>query len=109
MRKLNSYLVILLVLILINSCAGIPEVPICAEVSLSKGICTYTISGKNIVVDDEHPLEGQTWFDMRAKVLAVPASSWAQVKAWMIKQCKRTNKCSVDISSWDRNLDSNSP
>ena len=86
-----------------------PDVPLCAEVSMSKGVCTYTASGKIVEVTDERPLNGQTWFDIRAKTLAVPASSWAQVKAWMIKQCKKTNKCSVDISSWDRNLDSNTP
>ena len=87
----------------VASCATIPDVPICAEVSLSRGICTYTVSGKNIVVDDEHPLDNLTWFDIRSKVLATPASSWAEIKAWMIKMCKK-NKCDVDISSWDREL-----
>jgi len=91
-------------LLLISSCASIPDVPICAEINLSKGICTYTLSGKNIVVDDDHPLNGQTWFDMRSKILAVPASSWAEIKSWMIKQCKKTNKCDADISQWDRDI-----
>lgn len=72
---------------------------------MSRGFCTYTVSGKNIEVTDEKPLNGQTWFDMRSKVLAVPASSWGEIKAWMIKQCKK-NKCNVDISSWDRELTS---
>lgn len=70
---------------------------------MSKGVCTFTVSGKNIEITDEKPYEGQTWFDMRSKVLAVPAKSWADIKAWMIKQCKK-NKCNVDISSWDREL-----
>jgi len=91
-------------LLLISSCASIPDVPICAEINLSKGICTYTLSGKNIVVDDDNPLNGQTWFDMRSKILAVPASSWAEIKTWMIKQCKKTNKCDADISQWDRDI-----
>lgn len=78
-----------------------PNVPVCAEVTMSKGFCTYTVSGINVIVDDDHPLEGQTWFDIRAKTLSVPASSWASLKAWMIKMCKQ-NKCSFDISSWDR-------
>ncbi len=93
-------------LVLIASCATIPEVPICAEVSLSKGICTYTVSGKNITVDDEHPLSGQTWFDLRSKALSVPADSWGEVKAWMVKMCKK-NKCNIDVSSWDRDLTQN--
>jgi len=102
-RKLLNCSVLLLVLIF-SSCASIPNVVVCAEINLSKGICTYTVSGKNIVVDDEHPLNGQTWFDMRSKILAVPASSWAQIKVWMIKQCKKTNKCDADISQWDRDI-----
>lgn len=103
-QNLLRLLTIWLVLKLSTSCSSVPEVPICAEVSMSKGVCTYTVSGKNIIVDDEHPLDGQTWFDMRSKVLAVPASSWAKLKSWMIKQCKRTNKCDVDIDSWDRSI-----
>ncbi len=78
-----------------------PDVPLCAEVSMSKGVCTYTASGKTVEVTDEKPLNGQTWFDIRAKTLAVPAGSWAEIKAWMIKMCKK-HKCNVDISSWDR-------
>jgi FKBP-type peptidyl-prolyl cis-trans isomerase 2 len=93
-----------LLVLIFSSCASIPNVVVCAEINLSKGICTYTVSGKNIVVDDEHPLNGQTWFDMRSKILAVPASSWAQIKVWMIKQCKKTNKCDADISQWDRDI-----
>lgn len=86
------------------SCGTVPDVIICAEVNISKGLCTFTVSGRNIVVDDDHPYENQTWFDIRAKTLSVPASSWAQIKAWMIKQCKKTKKCEVDIDSWDREL-----
>lgn len=101
--KKNLKVLFLSLSIFANSCATIPDVPICAEVTLSKGICAYTISKKTVTVDDDHPLEGQTWFDMRAKVLAVPATSWAKVKAWMIKICKQ-QRCDVDISSWDRDL-----
>lgn len=89
--------------LLANSCASIPDVPICAEVSMSKGICTYTVSGKNIEITDDKPLNGQTWFDIRAKNLSVPADSWAELKAWMVKMCKK-NGCNVDISSWDRDI-----
>lgn len=101
-RSWNWHLIILF--LFVSSCASVPDVPICAEVSMSKGICVYTVSGKSIAVDDEHPLEGQTWFDIRVKTLSVPASSWAKIKAFMIKQCKKTKKCDVDISSWDREI-----
>lgn len=89
----------------LSGCASIPDVPLCAEISLSKGVCTYTVSGKTFIIDDDNPFEGQTWFDMRIKTLSVPAKSWAKLKAFLIKQCKKSNKCDVDISSWDRELE----
>ena len=104
-QRRNWSMLLISSLLFLSNCASIPDVPICAEVSMSKGVCTYTVSGKNIEVDDEHPLDGETWFDIRAKALAVPAKSYAALKAWMIKQCKRTKKCEVDIDSWDRGLD----
>lgn len=68
---------------------------------MSKGLCTYTVSGKTIVVDDENLLDGLTWFDLRNKSLTVPPESWAKIKAFMVKQCRK-NKCNVDIDNWDR-------
>lgn len=103
MQKLNSLMLLISLSLFVSNCASVPDVPICAEISLSKGVCTYTVSGKNVEVSDEKTLNGQTWFDIRVKTLSVPASSWAEIKAWMIKQCKK-NKCNVDISSWDRDL-----
>lgn len=103
MQKNNLLMLYVLLLILNASCASVPDTIICAEVSLSKGVCTYTVSQKTITIDDEHLYENQTWFDIRSKALTVPASSWAKLKAFMIKQCK-VHKCDVDISSWDRDL-----
>lgn len=103
MQKRSLKLLLISSLLFLSSCASVPDVIICAEVSLSKGVCTYTVSGKNIVVDDDHLHEGQSWFDMRSKALTVPANSWAKIKAFLVKQCKQ-NKCDVDISSWDRGL-----
>lgn len=103
MLKKNLKLLLLSWLVFVASCASVPDTIICAEVTMSKGICTYTVSGKTIVVDDENPFENQTWWDIRAKTLSVPASSWAKIKAFMIKMC-RQNKCDVDISSWDRDI-----
>lgn len=104
---LKRYLWILFVILFLSGCSSIPEVPICAEVSIAKGICTYTVSGKTVTVDDDNLMDGMTWFDLRVKALTVPASSWAKIKAFLVKQCKKTNQCDVDIDSWDRNLDSN--
>lgn len=103
--KLKRNLVMLSLVWLISGCSTLPDTIVCAEVSLSKGICSYTISEKTIVIDDNNLYEGNTWFSMRNKALMIPAKSWAKIKAWMLKECKRTNQCSVDISKWDRDLD----
>jgi len=100
---MNSLLLLIFLSLFLNSCASVPDVPLCAEISLSKGTCTYTVSGKNVIVDDDHPLGKDTWWDLRSKALTVPADSWAKLKAFLIKMCKQ-NRCDVDISSWDRDL-----
>lgn len=103
MRKLSLWLPLITLSLFLSSCASVPNVPICAEVNLSRGVCTYTASSKNIIVDDEHPLDGLTWFDIRTKSLTVPAASWAKIKEFLIKQCKKQG-CNVDVSQWDRDL-----
>jgi hypothetical protein len=103
-KKYSQKLLIASLILNLNGCANIPDEPICAEISLSRGVCTYTVSGKTIIVDDDNFLDGKTWFDLRVKALTVPASTWAKFKAYLIKQCKKTNQCSADISQWDRDL-----
>lgn len=100
---MNLLLLLISLLIFVASCASVPNVPLCAEINLGKGTCTYTVTGVNVIVDDEHPLDGLTWFDIRSRALTVPATSWAKLKAFLIKMCKQ-NKCDTDISSWDRDL-----
>lgn len=91
-------------LIFAGSCANVPDVPICAEVTISRGKCSYTVSKKKIEVDDENLLDGKTWFDIRSQSLTLPASSWAELRAWIIKMCKK-HRCDAEISSWDRTLE----
>lgn len=89
---------------MLASCANVPDVPICAEVNMSKGFCSYTVSGKKITVDDDNLLNGETWFDLRSHSLTMPVESWAAIKAWIIKMCKKY-KCDAEISSWDRTVE----
>lgn len=56
------------------------------------------------MVDDEHLLDGETWFDLRSHSLTMPTESWAKLKAWIIKMCKKY-KCDAEIATWDRTLD----
>lgn len=99
MLKLNSFLLSALLLSsLISGCATPPDVPVCTEIHMTKGFCTHTISNK------EEVIEGEKWWEMRYKMLLVPPESWAKIKAFVIKVCKKTGQCDKEISSWERTI-----
>lgn len=64
----------------------------------------YTMSGKEITVDETHKLNGKTWWEQRPAMLQMPASSWVSIKAWIIKSCKKMN-CDSAVTSWERTLE----
>ena len=70
-----------------------------------------TISEKEFVVDKDHFLNKKNWNDVKVSSLYIPAESWGQIKAYLLKMCKKTGKCG-DLSRWDRRakrLESKSP
>ncbi len=87
-------------------CASVPDTPICRQRTVNSGFCTYTVSDKDFIIDDTHPYLGKTWIDMKIEAIYVPVESWGEIKKFIIKQCKKSNKCSKDISSWDRKINS---
>lgn len=103
LRKIFSISIFLIFGTFAANCSSVPNVIGCAEINLSRGVCRFTVSQEKIIIDDENPYKGMTWFDIRRKSLTVPADSWAEIKKWMIKMCKR-HKCDVDIASWDRDI-----
>lgn len=62
------------------------------------------MSGKEINVDETHKLNGKTWWEGRVAMIQMPASSYAQLKAWIIKTCKKVN-CDTAVTSWERTLE----
>ncbi len=108
-KKLKKFLAVLLVSTSLSSCASIPDTFICVELSPVKGFCTKTISDEDVIIDEAHPavLEkgkpAQTWWSMRPYMVLVPVTSWKELKAYIIKQCKR-NDCDKYIKSWDRKI-----
>lgn len=109
-EQLKNILVLLLLLRLLNGCASVPNVPICVEIHQAKGFCTETIEDRDFYIDETHPHsftgkkeDALTWWEMRHRMILIPAQSWAELKAYIIKQCKRTN-CDQYIKSWDRKI-----
>lgn len=99
----------LFILILISSCAAIPDVSVCRSRSVSSGFCTMTISSKDSIVDDTHLLNGKTWIDLKIESVYLPADSWAKIKEYIIKQCKKDNNCAQNIGNWTSKLESVNP
>lgn len=95
-----------LLLLSLNSCSSVPNVPVCVEINLTKARCVKIISGEQFVIDEDHKFEGRDWWSMRPTVVQVPASSWVEIKKFIIKICKKTNRCEKEIASWDRSIQS---
>ena len=72
---------------------------------MSKGYCTTIISGKGQIVDDENLLDGKSWFEARMEMVQVPVKTWASLKAYLIKNCRRSKRCEANIDSWTRSID----
>lgn len=113
-KKLKKFLAFLLASTSLSSCASVPDTFICVELSPVKGFCTKTISDEDLVIDEDHPVQlpgddkPKTWWARRPYMVLIPATSWAELKAYIIKQCKRTN-CDQYIKSWDRKINELNP
>ncbi len=89
---------------LLTNCASIPDLPIITRLSATRGYYVYSISNKEGYVDDEHLLNGKTFLDYTIESVFVPADSWKEIKAYIIKNCKRSNECNQNIDSWERKI-----
>lgn len=72
---------------------------------MDRGTGVYTISGKKFDVDEVNKFENKTWYEQRNEMLRVPVSSWVELKAFIIKMCKRY-KCSTELGDWERTVES---
>lgn len=70
------------------------------------GRCSWTISEKTQYVGEakETWLDGLSWTDIKDTAVILPAKSAAQVKAYILNQCKKTD-CNKDISKWRIKID----
>jgi len=93
----------LILLVSLSSCANIPNVPACIQLDIDKGYCIYTVENTEFYVNDNNnnPL-GEPWFNARTKMIMLPSSSWATIKAFIIKKCRANKDCGAN---WEKNLD----
>ena len=88
------------------SCSGIKikDDPVCVELAPDKANCVRIVSGENFDVDEQHPFEGKTWWEMRNDVIAVPTKTWVNLKILLVTICKKTNQCQQEIKNWERSV-----
>jgi hypothetical protein len=109
MRKRTLFLstVLLFISLLSAGCStNPPNKPICAEINLTKGVCTDMLTGKTYVVDEDHKLNGKTWWESRPYMLRMPIDTWAALKVYIIKVCKKYGCSDPEIANWDRAVES---
>lgn len=85
-----------------------PDPLACTELNMSKGWCTRMIANEEFYVDDERPYtfengESKTWWELRPFMVMIPFPSFAELKAYLIKNCKAQN-CDKYIQSWERKV-----
>lgn len=90
----------------LTSCAvAPPDVPLCAELGPTKGICINTISSKEKIIDEQNKHNDQTWWQMRPYMILMPIDSWVEIKRFIIKVCKSSGKCkNTTITNWERSI-----
>lgn len=87
---------------LTSSCGTVPDKPFCTDIRPGAGFCVWSISNKEMEVDDVNLLNGKTWYDMQIGIIKIPLETFTALKKYIITQCKRNNNCSENIDSWDR-------
>lgn len=109
-RSWSKPLIVLLSLITF-SCAKVPDVPLCKEITPDKGYCSNTLSPGGFYVDDARPYafdprkpdEKLTWWEVRPVMIQIPPYSWEKLKAYIIKQCRQTrrsSRCRGEVGEW---------
>ena len=106
LKKNCGKLLSLLLVLLLSSCSTLPpDVPVCVEFSPDHGRCVKIISGEKFDVDEKNLFEGKTWWEYRPAMIQMPASSWKEIKTFIIKMCKKYKTCQKEVTSWDRTIE----
>lgn len=77
--------------VILQSCAhSPPDEIVCLDLG-DKGFCTRMIS------DQEFYVEGSSWETMKRGSVLMPATSYAEIKKYLLIQCKRDSRCDINL------------
>jgi len=101
---LKNFSLISFVLLLSFSCSSVPDVPICVQIDVNRGWCTHTISDVEYYFKDskDNPLK-TSWWELKPAMVHLPYKSWAKIKSYIQKECKRSNRCK-SVSGWEQKV-----
>lgn len=89
----------------LSGCLTVPDVPVCAEINPDKAYCVYTLSDKEQYWDDETLLDGKTYWESKPSLILLPPQSWAKIKSYIIKSCKKYGGCDQGVIDWESKID----
>lgn len=82
-----------------------PDVPIAVEITPERALFVHIMSGKAYEVNEKTKYEGRTWWETRPSVVVMPASSWKELKVFIITMCQKTKRCGKEVQNWDRSVE----
>jgi len=104
---MRSVFVMLLISLFLSSCdPTVPNKPLCKELTPVRAYCVNTLEKTGFYWDDTELLDGKTYWEVRPKMLQVPPQTWKELKAYLIKSCKRQGGCK-ELEETLKSLDSN--
>ncbi len=104
-KKISKLLLGISLSLIVSGCTTMPpDVPVITRTGPTEGFYVYTMSEKEGIVDDTHLLEGKTFLDYVIEGVIVPAKSYAEIKSFILKMCKKYKECG-DVAKWKSKLD----
>ncbi len=102
LKKTLKPLLLILLNCLMFSCATTPpDVPLCTQLSPTRGYCVYTISSKEYEINETQLMDGKTWWEIKPMMIFMPSQSWVEIKKFIIKICEKSKKCKTDnVENW---------
>lgn len=105
-KKLCAKVLLTSLALLLSSCAGVqvPDKPVCVELDPTRANCVTLITGTNFDIDEKNRFEDKTYWELRPFMILVPASTWVEVKKFIVTICKKTNQCQKEVKNWERSV-----
>jgi len=97
-------------LLAVSSCANLPDIRSCVEISPWEARCVKMVSGEKELWNDTNLLYGDSYWSKKNIMIRLHPDEIAKLKAFFLKNCKRTKNCDEmkgQIEKLEKNLNVN--